>query len=558
MATILIVEDRPIDRKLLGRILRDGGHEVLEASDGEHAMRVVADFHPELVISDILMPTVDGYELVRRLREAPDVASTKVIFYTATYHEHEARALAQKCGVFAILTKPSPTTRILAVVEAALALSSEDVAVVSDRGSFDQEHVQLVNRALADRIERSDADRDRLTAVARVAADIALERNPQALLQRVCEEARRITLARQAVLGLLATGGTETKAVVTSGFDDETASNLTLPSVQGSVIGPVVTRRRSVRRRNPQGRPDMLGLPADHPPVSSLLSVPVATTSHVYGWISLRNKLGAEEFTAADEHAAVTLGLHAGASYESAHLIETLQRRVAVVGRRLRRTLVRARRTRNDERASLARTVHDELGQLVVGLKMDLHQVLEQLPSVSNGATDVRPRVEAIVRSVEEVLRGVRRIASELRPGALEDVSLIGAIRREAANFERRFAIGCPVEALSENPPLDRYRTTLVVRIVREALSNVARHAAATQVTISLRIWRTALTVSIADNGRGVTTGEMRVPRSLGLIGMHERAALLGGRLQVRRRRPAGTAVTLTVPLFEGRSRPLS
>jgi signal transduction histidine kinase len=189
---------------------------------------------------------------------------------------------------------------------------------------------------------------------------------------------------------------------------------------------------------------------------------------------------------------------------------------------------------------------------------MDLHQVLEQLPSVSNGATDVRPRVEAIVRSVEEVLRGVRRIASELRPGALEDVSLIGAIRREAANFERRFAIGCPVEALSENPPLDRYRTTLVVRIVREALSNVARHAAATQVTISLRIWRTALTVSIADNGRGVTTGEMRVPRSLGLIGMHERAALLGGRLQVRRRRPAGTAVTLTVPLFEGRSRPLS
>src|ERR1700687_1617362 len=120
MATILIIEDRPIDRKLLATILESGGHEVVEASDGEEALRALTHMSPHLVISDILMPTIDGCEFVRRMRKNPALASIPVIFYTVTYHEREARALADLCGVVDILTKPSPAAAILATIDRAL------------------------------------------------------------------------------------------------------------------------------------------------------------------------------------------------------------------------------------------------------------------------------------------------------------------------------------------------------------------------------------------------------------------------------------------------------
>ena len=109
--TILVIEDRPVDRKLLTLVLRSGGNDVIEASDGEEALEIIQRNDVDLVISDILMPTVDGYEFVRRLRELPSGGSTPVIFYTATYHEREARALAERCGVSAILDQAEPRGR---------------------------------------------------------------------------------------------------------------------------------------------------------------------------------------------------------------------------------------------------------------------------------------------------------------------------------------------------------------------------------------------------------------------------------------------------------------
>src|SRR5258708_4994048 len=120
MASILIVEDRPLDRKFLSRLLESDGHVVTGASDGGEALTLVLRTHPDLVISDILMPTVDGFEFVRRLRENSESADIPVIFYTATYHEREAQSLARQCGVVDILTKPSNPKTILDKVNAAL------------------------------------------------------------------------------------------------------------------------------------------------------------------------------------------------------------------------------------------------------------------------------------------------------------------------------------------------------------------------------------------------------------------------------------------------------
>src|SRR5512134_3370452 len=122
MTTILIVDDRTTNRQFLVTLLGYAGHRVLEAANGAQALQIVRSEQPDLIITDILMPTMDGYEFVRQLRADPDFASTPVIFYTATYRDREARSLAKAAGVQYVLTKPAEPAVILNIVNAALGL----------------------------------------------------------------------------------------------------------------------------------------------------------------------------------------------------------------------------------------------------------------------------------------------------------------------------------------------------------------------------------------------------------------------------------------------------
>src|SRR5258708_19033244 len=123
MATILIVDDRPTNRQFLVTLLGYGGHRLLEAANGAEALERVRAERPDLVIPDILMPTMDGYEFVGHLKADPDLAPIPVIFYTATYSEPQAKALADSCGVRIVLPKPCDPERILAAVNEALGVS---------------------------------------------------------------------------------------------------------------------------------------------------------------------------------------------------------------------------------------------------------------------------------------------------------------------------------------------------------------------------------------------------------------------------------------------------
>src|SRR5690349_11145143 len=123
MAKILIVDDLVPNRQFLVKLLGYGGHTLLEAGDGAEALQVCRAEHPDLVISDILMPTMDGFEFVRLLRSEPRLAGTVVIFYTATYHQREAKGLAGACGVQHLLQKPSRPEVILRTVNQALGLA---------------------------------------------------------------------------------------------------------------------------------------------------------------------------------------------------------------------------------------------------------------------------------------------------------------------------------------------------------------------------------------------------------------------------------------------------
>jgi len=148
MATILVVDNREINRKLLMTLLDYAGYAALEAADAGQALEAVRAAQPDLVIVDVLLPSIDGFELVHQLRSEPEIAQTRVMFYTASYLEAEVRALAESCGVRHVLAKPNEPQIILNTVQRAL---SEPVAIHSTlpEAEFAQEHERLLIKKLA-------------------------------------------------------------------------------------------------------------------------------------------------------------------------------------------------------------------------------------------------------------------------------------------------------------------------------------------------------------------------------------------------------------------------
>jgi PAS domain S-box-containing protein len=332
MAAILIVEDRAVDRKFLSMLLRSAGHSITEASDGVEGLRLARLAPPDLVISDILMPTVDGYEFVRRMRDVPALARTPVIFYTAAYHERDARALAQQCGVAGILTKPSEPQTILDKVDAVLASGDHPPKPPQTPSQSSRDHLQPISAALQPKLDDFEASEHRMAAMVRLAHEIAAERDAQVLLEKVCAAAREVTLAQHAIIMVLTAQGSAFQRVASIGVDDDILARMEM-AVDGPAFARAITERLPVRLGNPGGRPEAIGLPASYPLTYSSLVVPIASPGRVYGCLALRNRLGADGFSDRDEEVALALAAHAGIAYENAQLVKDLRERSAALER---------------------------------------------------------------------------------------------------------------------------------------------------------------------------------------------------------------------------------
>jgi two-component system, NarL family, sensor histidine kinase UhpB len=200
---------------------------------------------------------------------------------------------------------------------------------------------------------------------------------------------------------------------------------------------------------------------------------------------------------------------------------------------------------REQERLRIAREIHDELGQSLTCMGMDLAFLDKQIDPANQDAV---ARVAALVELVKDTIRCVRRISSELRPSILDDLGLGAAIEWLAHDVEAHTAMKCTVE-VPEDLSLPFEVATPLFRICQEALTNVTRHAQATEVTIRLEVEDGQLCFVVRDNGRGITDEEIRRHGSLGLLGMKERVALLGGTLEVEGRTGEGTILTVRMPV---------
>lgn len=200
---------------------------------------------------------------------------------------------------------------------------------------------------------------------------------------------------------------------------------------------------------------------------------------------------------------------------------------------------------REEERKHIARELHDDLGQLLAALRMDL--------SLLQRDHDMAEKSRLTLSSMDQLLltsiTTLRRIASDLRPRALDEGGLFFALQTLQKEFSHRHGVNCELIANEEQLILDDERSTAIFRIVQESLTNVARHAKASQVIIRFERSEQSLAFTIQDDGRGIEEGAMNKTRSFGLVGMRERIKAMHGEFKVHSEVGKGTQIQISLPL---------
>jgi len=201
---------------------------------------------------------------------------------------------------------------------------------------------------------------------------------------------------------------------------------------------------------------------------------------------------------------------------------------------------------REQEKSRIARELHDELGQAMTALKMDVNWVSEQLPE---GTDLVRRKLDRMLILLDSTVTATRRISAELRPLILDDLGVIAAVEWLGENFTQRSGIACDLAVSDPDLTWEDPLSTAIFRIVQESLTNIARHAKATHTRISIAQTNTDVLISVVDDGVGFSQKDDRKPSSFGLLGLRERANLLGGEVEIVSAPGKGTRIEVRLPL---------
>ena len=243
-----------------------------------------------------------------------------------------------------------------------------------------------------------------------------------------------------------------------------------------------------------------------------------------------------------------------GNSYSFNAFIADITERQRVLDRlqqshaQLRDLAARLEVVREEERARMAHEIHDELGQALTSLKLDIAWVKRQVGEASPALLE---KLDAASKLTDATIQTVRNIATKLRPVVLDQLGLLPAIEWLVGEFRSRTGIPCKLNLHLRQVRMDQDRSTAVFRIVQELLTNIARHAGASRVTVTARESAGRLMIEVMDNGRGITEAELADPKAIGLIGMRQRASLFDGETTITGTPGQGTTVTVAMPFID-------
>jgi signal transduction histidine kinase len=367
----------------------------------------------------------------------------------------------------------------------------------------------------------------RLDALDAATAAIASELSIDGVLQLIVDQVRPLVSARYAAIGIVGErGGIE--RFVTSGLDDAARRAIGhLPRGHG-ILGLIIEEARSIRLDDLTAHPRSYGFPPNHPPMRSFLGVPVTAKGRSVGNLYLTDKEGGRSFTEDDERIVEMFARHAGIAIHNARLHEELGR-LAIV----------------EERERIGQDLHDGIIQALYAVSLSLEDLGELM---ADDPGEAEARVDRAIEGIHGAIRDIRNFIFGLRPELLEDVDLRGGLEHLADEFRRTTFIDITVTA-PDQVDLGVDDAVQLLQLAREALSNVARHASASQVSLELSVADGTLSLSVVDDGAGFDPALARGPGHHGLGNMRDRAETLGGDLAIASRPGGGTRLTVTVPI---------
>jgi PAS domain S-box-containing protein len=293
--------------------------------------------------------------------------------------------------------------------------------------------------------------------------------------------------------------------------------------------------------------------------LSSIIIVPLVAHGRTLGALSLVWAESGRHYSKADLALAEELGRRAGLAVDNARLYDQTQQLNAELEERIRERTAQLEESqsrlrqlsahlqaaREEERARIAREIHDELGQILTVLKIDLVSVQRML---NNPGQPVQDKLKTMLQLIDTTVQQVRRIATELRPGLLDDLGLAAAIEWQLNEFQERTEIRCEITVNLDDSALDIDSRLALFRIFQETLTNIARHSRANLVTVRLEEADKQVILIVSDNGRGITDEDIAQSRSFGLLGMRERVHLLNGTFSIQGVPGQGTTITVHLP----------
>lgn len=216
------------------------------------------------------------------------------------------------------------------------------------------------------------------------------------------------------------------------------------------------------------------------------------------------------------------------------------------INKELRNLSAHLQNIREEERASISRELHDELGQQLMRIKMDFIWLSSK---IKDAGDEVKAKITDSIELVDQTVGTIRRIHTTLRPKIIDDLGLFAALEWQALEFTKRTEIPCFLKIDINEPALSKFLSIHIFRIYQEALTNVGKHAQAKEVNTELKFIDGNMIMSIQDDGKGINTEKMKNERSFGLLGMKERAAMINGTIRIQSSAGKGTTLELTIPV---------
>ncbi len=220
-----------------------------------------------------------------------------------------------------------------------------------------------------------------------------------------------------------------------------------------------------------------------------------------------------------------------------------------ISGQKLKNLTNHINKLREKERKEISREIHDDIGQALTALKLDLSWISKKRKIK---ADDILVKIEEMKQNIDQTIKSIQKISLELRPGLLDDLGLVYAIKWQCKQFSSRSGIKSAVKISSEDLIVDETISVELFRILQEVLTNVSRHSNASKVKVTLQEKKNILELKIVDNGIGITEKKIDDANSLGLIGIHERVNSINGTILIKGKKNIGTEISVKVKLYRG------